>query len=89
MNKAQLTDDISAAINRNSAENGSDTPDYILAEYLVACLEALEKTIKLRGKWYGHHCSISGCNHAVDAKAEESVAGPVVELPPLSLVPPN
>jgi hypothetical protein len=30
-----LRDELSAALNRYSAENGSDTPDFILAEYLL------------------------------------------------------
>jgi hypothetical protein len=63
MNKSQLRTDIEHAINCNSAENGSDTPDFILAEYLLACLEAFDKTVKARSQWYNHHCTIGGCNH--------------------------
>ena len=40
-------------INRHSAENGSDTPDFILAEYLVGCLTNFNRTVKQREKWYG------------------------------------
>jgi hypothetical protein len=40
-------------INRHSKENGSDTPDFILANYLVGCLENYNKTLKRREKWYG------------------------------------
>ena len=45
-------------INRYSQENGSDTPDFILAKYLCACLEAFNVTTKRRTKWYGpkHDC---------------------------------
>jgi len=32
--------EIEQAINRNSKENGSDTPDFILAQYLIDCLAA-------------------------------------------------
>jgi len=67
MNKAQLKEDIRHAINRNSAENGSDTPDFILAEYLMDCLDAFDKTVQMRSGWYNHHCHIGGCNH-LDAK---------------------
>ena len=42
-------------INRHSLENGSDTPDFILAEYLEGCLENYDKTVSSRSKWYGHH----------------------------------
>jgi hypothetical protein len=40
-------------INKHSKENGSDTPDFILAEYLTDCLKTFDKTIKLRNTWYG------------------------------------
>lgn len=40
-------------INCESMENGSDTPDFMLADYLMACLETYEITIKCREHWYG------------------------------------
>lgn len=46
-------DEIKAAINRHSAENGSNTPDFILAEYLTDCLEVWDRTVRAREKWYG------------------------------------
>lgn len=45
--------DIETAINRNSAENGSDTPDYILARYLEACLAAFDLAVRDRDEWHG------------------------------------
>ena len=36
--KRTLVGDIAAAINYHSAENESDTPDFVLAEFLVGCL---------------------------------------------------
>jgi len=44
---------IEKLLNAHSAENGSDTPDFILAEYLVDCLEAFDKAVLAREKWYG------------------------------------
>ncbi len=44
---------IEQAINSESAENGSATPDFILAEYLTDCLAAFDKAVIARGKWYG------------------------------------
>lgn len=41
-------------INRYSKESGSDTPDFILAEYMLNCLESYNKAVKKRDKWYGH-----------------------------------
>jgi hypothetical protein len=40
-------------INRYSLENESDTPDFILAQYLRDALTALGKTLAAREKWYG------------------------------------
>ena len=45
--------EISTAINRNCAENGSNTPDYILAEFLKNCLNAFDKAVRARERWYG------------------------------------
>jgi len=49
----KLQTEIQHAINRASAENGSNTPDFILAEYLTDCLAAYERTLAAREKWHG------------------------------------
>lgn len=46
---------LEALLNAASAENGSNTPDHILAEYLLDCLGAYERAVVSRGNWYGHH----------------------------------
>jgi hypothetical protein len=40
-------------INKYSLENGSNTPDFLLAQYLTTCLAAWNEAIELREKWYG------------------------------------
>ncbi len=40
-------------INKHSLENGSDTPDFILAQYLCACLSNYNSTTTAKRKWYG------------------------------------
>lgn len=45
--------EITAALNRCSAENGSDTPDFVLAEFLLGCLAAFDTAVACREKWYG------------------------------------
>jgi hypothetical protein len=40
-------------INRHSMENGSDTPDFLLAEYLRGCLDVYDRTVRQREQWYG------------------------------------
>ena len=48
-----LQADIEAAINRANAESGSDTPDWILAQYLMGCLFAFNQATNQRARWYG------------------------------------
>ena len=40
-------------INRHSKENGSNTPDYMLADFLCTCLVAFDATVNARDRWYG------------------------------------
>ena len=45
--------DLEKLLNSLSRENGSDTPDFILAEYLMDCLTAFDKATNARECWYG------------------------------------
>lgn len=40
-------------INCHSMENGCNTPDFLLAEYLSDCLDSFDRVVKAREKWYG------------------------------------
>ena len=40
-------------VNAYSIENGSNTPDYIVAGYLEQCLDAFNSAIRCRESWYG------------------------------------
>ena len=51
--RSDFVKEIASCINGRSLENLSDTPDFILAECLVACLEAISKAIRARDEWYG------------------------------------
>ncbi len=57
-------------INRYSVENGSDTPDFILAGYLVSCLDNFEQTTLERERWWGRGPAEG------DLSAEPEPAGP-------------
>lgn len=46
--------ELQSLINRHSKENDSDTPDYLLAEYLVKCMDNYALIIKKRDAWFGH-----------------------------------
>ena len=40
-------------INSVSAENDSNTPDFILAQYLCGCLDTFNVAVQQRENWYG------------------------------------
>lgn len=44
--------ELRALINKHSKENGSMTPDHILASYLERCLQVFDETLQLRTKYY-------------------------------------
>jgi hypothetical protein len=56
--------ELEALINKHSIENASNTPDFILCQYLIDCLKAFDRAVIARQKWHGHK----------DAEAEESDA---------------
>lgn len=59
-----LENKISNLLNMYNQESLSNTPDFILAEYLISCLNAFNYATKERDKWYniklepGHSCFI-------------------------------
>lgn len=46
-------EELLALINKHSMENTSNTPDWILAQYLIECLSAFDGATQLRESWYG------------------------------------
>jgi hypothetical protein len=51
--RERIVKEFERIINSNSLECGSDTPDFMLAEHLVRCLEVYDDTVRDREKWYG------------------------------------
>lgn len=45
--------EVAHLINRMSLENGSHTPDFIIAAYLRRCLENYNSALIDRTRWYG------------------------------------
>lgn len=45
--------ELESLINRFSQENGSNTPDFLLAQYMVGCLKLWNEIVTAREKWYG------------------------------------
>ena len=56
-----LQKDLSTLLNKYSRETVSNTPDFILANFLLDCLTAWEKATSKRDKWWdflpGPHCT--------------------------------
>lgn len=48
-----LRDEIAHLLNKHSVEGYSDTPDFVLARYLMACLQAFESAVEAREEWHG------------------------------------
>lgn len=48
----QFAQELSQLLNRHSAENASSTPDFILAEFLLTCLNAWNTGWQAKEKWY-------------------------------------
>lgn len=44
--------DLKGLINSYSMESASNTPDWILANYLIECLKAFDGAVQLRESWY-------------------------------------
>lgn len=45
--------ELESLLNAKCQENASDTPDFMLAEYLVGCLKLWNETTTKREIWYG------------------------------------
>lgn len=46
-------DEIRQVINKWNEENPSNTPDFILARYLLNCLDTFNIAVRAREEWYG------------------------------------
>jgi hypothetical protein len=53
MSRVGFRTELERLLNRESMENGSDTPDFMLADYLMACLDTWNKIVTTREQWYG------------------------------------
>ena len=49
-----LRDELTSLLNRHNREHESNTPDFILAQYILEALDAFDKATVRRDDWYGH-----------------------------------
>jgi len=50
---SEFEKELESLVNKHSIENESDTPDFILAQYLTGCLTVFTTAIQRREKWNG------------------------------------
>jgi hypothetical protein len=57
--KSQLSIELTSVLNKNGMENHSNTPDWVLGDYLVNCLETFFRATRDRDNFYGGRQSIN------------------------------
>ena len=45
--------DLESLINRYSKENESNTPDFLLANFMIGCMASFNNTVNAREAWHG------------------------------------
>lgn len=51
--ETEFNRELTSLLNKYNKENGSNTPDFMLANYLISCLRTFNYTQNAREKWYG------------------------------------
>lgn len=70
----ELTRDIASALNKNSVDTDLATPDFILAEHVIECLQAYGKTLTNRKAWFLNQLD-EGTPLRVRSVIEETLTG--------------
>ena len=71
-NERTFEKELTSLINRYSLENGSETPDFILASYMKGCLENFNSAVMAREKWYGREPVLAPSEVAADLEKKPS-----------------
>ena len=71
---SDLRKELSALLNRHCAENRSNTPDWILANYLEACLLAFDTAVQQRETWYGRDSRPTEAGYDIRSLPEREAA---------------
>lgn len=64
--KKSLQKELEELLNSHCQENVSNTPDFILAEYLLLCLQAFQAASIRRDQWYNVTLSPGRFSHVHD-----------------------
>jgi hypothetical protein len=78
-----LSQELESLLNRHSQENGSNTPDVVLAQYLLDCLGIFNRAVNRREDWYGRTAdlplidgSIEPPGHTIEARSDGTGCAP-------------
>lgn len=66
--RRELGDELRSLLNRYSAEGGSGTPDFLLAEYLLDSLDTFNRITRQRDGWWNFKPMIGGTVPAVNVQ---------------------
>jgi hypothetical protein len=69
-------EEIEHVINCHSKENGSNTPDFVLAQYLEDCLAAYDRALVERERWYGRPIGVPSSPQDVEGNSSPFPATP-------------
>ena len=58
-NRPTFRESLTQLINQYSKENSSNTPDYLLANFLIGCMDTFDLTVSRRDEWFGRENKIS------------------------------
>jgi hypothetical protein len=53
IDREELGRDLAVVLNRHSVENVANVPDFVLATYLLGCLDTFHSAVGARDAWYG------------------------------------
>ena len=51
--ESEFEKELAALISKHYLQHGSNTPDFLLAKYLMGCLKTFNGVIRKRDQWYG------------------------------------
>lgn len=63
--KTKFEEELEILINKHSMENSSNTPDFVLAKYLISCLANFNTALIEREMFYGRNIKQTNLNLSV------------------------
>ena len=61
-------DELRKLINKFNMESDSNTPDYILSQYMFSCLISFNTATQQRETWHGRNAAPSNTRYGVEVK---------------------